>query len=147
MSDLWRQRVSQDLWVCVEDSHNIVLEALSADGSQVLSRKLVTDVGRLTEKLGLARVYVRAAEDDAHARRSLPRPGEQPGSRREARARLTDAGASARAAELVMRRAYGHLSGTIELPGDEYHLATVTYDRDTGQYAIDGLVAEEDTCC
>jgi len=62
VSDLWRRQVSGDLWVAVEDSHNIMLEATSADGSQVLSRKLVTDVARLADALYQARGFVVGTE-------------------------------------------------------------------------------------
>lgn len=62
-------------------------------------------------------------------------PGENISSRKRAGAVLTGAGVDAAGAATVLRRAWGHLSATAFLPGTD-ELAKVTYDRDTGQYAV-----------
>jgi hypothetical protein len=68
-NDQFRQRVSQDLWVCVDDAGCIVIESVGAGTGQVMARKTVTDVGRLKEKLDLAREFVTESEAAARAAR------------------------------------------------------------------------------
>lgn len=70
-------------------------------------------------------------------------PGEDITSRNRAGVALTGAGVDAPGAAIVLRRAWGHLSATAFLPGTNA-LARVTYDRDTGQYAV---TLPPGTCC
>jgi hypothetical protein len=78
------------------------------------------------------------AEDHGPQSRRLDEPawpGEDVTSRNRAGTVLTGAGVAAADAAMVLRRAYGHLSATAFLPGTD-KLAQVTYDRETGQYAV-----------
>jgi hypothetical protein len=62
-------------------------------------------------------------------------PGESLASRRQAAEVLAGFGLDRRAIRLVLKRAYGHMSGTFPIPGQD-RSGRVDYDRDHGTYTV-----------
>lgn len=149
-----RTQVQPGLWLTVDASHNIVLEVRTVDEAELLAAYALSDVTGMVSQLAGCRGIRDAAEHDAERKRlgalsgaermrrlGAPRDGEDADSRAQAAEELAEAGLDAHSAQLVLRRAYGHLEASYGPENDGPH-GTVTYDREHGTYAV--LLAEAD---
>lgn len=146
---IWQTQVQPGLRVVVEDSTNILLELRAGvNDGELIGRTNPLGISALMEALTLARLAADQARDDAEQERlrglaeyqaavrwSEPRDGEDAASRACAATELSAAGLSAHSAQLVLKRAWGHLSATFNVDGTD-QLGTVTYNREHGTYHV-----------
>jgi hypothetical protein len=144
-----RFHVQPGLWLTVDASHNILLEVRSPDESELLAAYALSDALKMKAQLEICKLNRDKADIDACAARKRAAddaewgrrlaagmgPGEDADSRAAAVAELLRAGLRARSVAYVLKRAYGHLSGSFSVAGTDQP-GTVTYDREHGTYAV-----------
>jgi hypothetical protein len=130
---VYRVRLQPGLRLTVDASHNIILEVRSADEAELTACRAERDAA---EQDAAARHQAELFETMAVRELAVTAwPGEDADSRLQAVSELLRAGLPARSVGRVLKRAYGHLGGSFNVPGSE-QMGTTTYDRETGTYRV-----------